>query len=81
MRLLGLLLLAGAAITLAIHFAGLPEDLYRWLYHQLLSGLDVPENPSEGTVDAVRYVSLIGGMIELAAGMALLAVDRTRLAK
>jgi hypothetical protein len=32
-----------------------------------LSGLDVPEDPSEGTVDAVRYVSLIGGILELVA--------------
>jgi hypothetical protein len=80
-RLVGLLLLVGAAISLALHFVEAPEDLYRWLYHHLLSGLDVPEDPSEGTVDAIRYVSLIGGLLELGAGLALLAVDRVRPSK
>jgi hypothetical protein len=74
----GLLLLLGAAITFALHFAGVPEELYRWLYHHLLSGLDVPNDPSHGSVDAVRYVSLIGGILELVGGVALLAIDRMR---
>ena len=74
MRLAGLLLLVGAAITLGLHLLGAPEDLYGWLYHHLLSGLDVPKDPSAGTVDAVRYTSLIGGLVELAAGLALLAL-------
>jgi hypothetical protein len=78
LRIAGLLLIAGAAITLGLHFAGVPEDVYRWAYHHLLSGLDVPEDPSSGSVDAVRYVSLIGGITELCLGLALLAVDRFR---
>jgi uncharacterized membrane protein len=78
LRSAGLLLLLGAAITFALHFAGVPEDLYRWLYHHLLSGLDVPKDPSHGTVDAVRDVSLVGGVLELAGGIGLLIADRVR---
>jgi hypothetical protein len=77
-RLIGLLLLVGAAITLGLHALEAPEHLYRWLYHHLLSGLDVPEEPSRATVDLISYVSLIGGLLELMAGMALLAIDRFR---
>jgi hypothetical protein len=77
-RLVGLLLVAGAALTLGLHALGAPEHLYRWLYDHLLSGLDVPKDPSAGTVDAVRYVSLIGGLCELAAGGALLITDEIR---
>ena len=78
LRSAGLLLLLGAAITFALHFAGAPEDLYRWAYHHLLSGLDVPKDPSDGTVDAVRDVSLVGGILELAGGIGLLIADRAR---
>jgi hypothetical protein len=78
LRSAGLLLLLGAAITFALHFAGVPEDVYRWLYHHLLSGLDVPKDPSHGTVDAVRDVSLVGGVLELAGGIGLLIADRVR---
>src|SRR5262249_20928980 len=78
LRIAGLLLIAGAAITLTLHWLGAPEALYRWLYHHLLSGLDVHEDPSEGTVDAIRYVSLIGGLLELAGGVALLVADLVR---
>ena len=78
LRIAGLVLIAGSAVTFALHFAGAPEDLYRWLYHHLLSGLDVPKDPSEGSVAAVRDVSLIGGILELVGGVALLAVDRLR---
>jgi hypothetical protein len=78
LRIAGLLLILGAAITLALHFLGVPEDVYRWLYHHLLSGLDVPEDPSPGTVDAVRYTSLVGGIVEAVAGVALLLVDWRR---
>lgn len=80
LRIAGLLLIAGAAITFALHFLGAPEDLYRGLYHHLLSGLDVPEEPSEGTVTAVRDVSLFGGIAELLIGVALLTWDRVRAA-
>jgi hypothetical protein len=78
LRIAGLLLILGAGITLGLHFLGAPEALYRWLYHHLLSGLDVPEDPSEGTVDAVRYVSLIGGILELVVGLGLLIADAVR---
>jgi hypothetical protein len=77
-RLVGLLLLAGAVLTLALHALGAPEHLYRWSYDHLLSGLDVPEDPSPATVDAVRYTSLVGGLLELLGGLALLAWDRVR---
>ncbi len=78
LRTAGLLLILGSAITLGLHFLEAPEHLYRWLYDHLLSGLDVPDEPSQGTVDAISYVSLIGGLLELIAGAALLAIDRVR---
>jgi hypothetical protein len=74
----GLLLIAGAAITFALHFLEVPEDVYRWLYHHLLSGLNVPDDPSEGSVDAIRYVSLIGGILEALIGVGLLVADSLR---
>ena len=80
LRTAGLLLILGSAITLGLHSLGVPEDVYRWLYHHLLSGLDVPKDPSDGTVDAIRYVSLIGGILELVAGIVLLIADRVRAA-
>jgi hypothetical protein len=78
MRIIGLLLVAGAALTLALHQVEAPDELYRWLYDNLLSGLDVPEEPPRWSLDAIGYVSLIGGLLELAAGIAVLAVDRVR---
>jgi hypothetical protein len=78
MRIIGLLLVAGAALTLALHYIGAPDELYRWLYEHLLSGLDVPEEPPHWSLDTIGYVSLIGGLLELAAGLAVLAVDRRR---
>ena len=78
LRIAGLLLILGAAITLALHFLGVPEDVYRWLYDHLLSGLDVPDEPSQGSIDAIGYVSLIGGILELFAGVVVLAIDRMR---
>jgi hypothetical protein len=78
LRIAGLLLIAGAAITFTLHFLEVPEDLYRWLYHHLLSGLDVPKDPSEGTVSAVSAVSLVGGVLELVVGVGLLVADRLR---
>ena len=76
MSRLGLLLIAGSVVTFALHLTGVPEDLYRWLYDLLLSGLDVPEDPPEWSVDAVGYVSVIGGALELFVGLGLLIVDR-----
>ncbi len=78
LRTAGLLLIAGSALTLVLHLLDVPEDVYRWLYHHLLSGLDVPKDPSSGTVDAVRYTSLIGGILELVGGIVLLVVDWVR---
>jgi hypothetical protein len=78
LRFAGLLLILGAAITLGLHFLEVPEHVYRWLYDHLLSGLDVPDEPSQGSLDAIGYVSLIGGLLELAGGVGLLAVDRMR---
>ena len=78
MRFAGLLLVTGAAVTLALHLLGAPEGMYHWLYDHLLSGLDVPDEPSQGTIDAIGYVSLIGGLLELLAGVAVLAIDRAR---
>jgi hypothetical protein len=78
LRIAGLLLIAGSAITFGLHFLEAPEELYRWLYHHLLSGLDVPRDPSEGTVNAVRYTSLIGGILELVVGVGLLLADAMR---
>ena len=78
MRVVGLLLLAGAALTLGLHLLEAPEALYRWLYHHLLGGLDVPRNPSHGTVQAVRDVSLFGGILEVVVGVGLLVADRVR---
>jgi hypothetical protein len=77
-RLAGYLLVAGAAITLTLHVLGAPEDLYRWLYDHLLSGLDVPEEPPRWGADLIRAVDLIGGLAQLAAGLTLLAYARLR---
>jgi len=77
-RLVGLLLIVGAAITLALHLLGTPEHLYEWLYDHLLSGLDVPEDPPSWGSELISAVDLVGGLAELAAGLALLAYDRLR---
>ena len=71
--LVGLLLLGGGAVTLLLHAAAAPEALLELLYDSLLSGLDVPEDPSQTARDIVGYVSLIGGIAELTAGLAILA--------
>jgi hypothetical protein len=78
MRLAGLALIAGAAITLALHLLGASEELYEWLYRHLLSGLDVPEDPPQWGSDVIGAVELIGVVAQLAAGLALLAYDRLR---
>jgi hypothetical protein len=78
LRTAGLLLILGSAVTLALHLLGVPEDVYRWLYHHLLGGLDVPEDPSHGTVQAIRDVSLFGGLLELVVGVGLLVADAVR---
>ena len=74
----GLLLLLGGAITLSLHAAGVPESLLDFLYDSLLSGLDVPSDPSQTAKDIVNYVSLVGGIAELAGGVALLGLYLSR---
>ncbi len=74
----GLLLLAGAAITLSLHAAGAPEALLGFLYDKLLSGLDVPPDPSATAKDVVGYFSLVGGVVELVAGLVLVGVYLAR---
>jgi hypothetical protein len=73
LRIAGLLLLLGGAVTLALHAAGAPEALLDFLYDKLLSGLDVPPDPTPTARDIVSYASLIGGLAELVAGAALLS--------
>jgi hypothetical protein len=77
-RLIGLLLIVGAAITLGLHALEAPEQLYRWLYDNLLAGLDVPDEPPRWSLDTIGYVSLSGGLLELVAGAALIAIDQVR---
>jgi hypothetical protein len=74
----GLLLLAGAGITLSLHAAGAPEAMLDFLYDKLLSGLDVPPHPSRSAKEIVAYVSLIGGIAELLGGLALVGVSLAR---
>ena len=78
LRIAGLLLIGGSAITLGLHALDAPEHLYRWLYDHLLSGLDVPEDPPQWSLDLIGHVSLIGGLLELVAGLAVLLVEQTR---
>jgi hypothetical protein len=78
LRLLGWLLLAGAAVTLGLHALEAFESLYRWLYHYLLSGLDLPEDPPRWGSELISTVELIGGVVQLAAGLALIAYERLR---
>jgi len=43
--------------------------LLRFSYKSLLSGLDVPPEPSAFAVDLVRYTALAGGVLQLLAGL------------
>ena len=74
----GLLLPISGVITLSLHAAGVPESLLNSLYGASLSGLDVPSDPSQTATDIVNYVSLVGGIAELAAGAALVGVYLVR---
>ncbi len=71
----GLLLVLGGVMTLSLHAAGAPEALLDFLYDKLLSGLDVPPDPSQTATGIVSYVSLLGGIVELGAGAVLLALS------
>ena len=70
----GLLLLIGGVVTLSLHAAGVPESLLNSLHDALLSGRDVPSNPSQTSTDILNYVSLVGGIVELAGGAVVLLV-------
>ena len=74
----GLLLLIGGVITLSLHAADVPESLLNFLYDTLLSGLDVPSDPSQTATDIVNFVSLIGGIAELAGGALLVGMYLVR---
>jgi hypothetical protein len=78
MRIAGALLLGGGIVSIGLSALGLPEDLLRFLYDTLLSGLDVPEEPSRSAVDVVEYVAWAGGLLELLAGAVLLVIARRR---
>jgi hypothetical protein len=73
LQIAGALLLVGGLVTLSLHAAGAPEALLNLLYEKLLSGLDVPPEPSSTAKEIVGAVSLIGGVAELLAGLALLS--------
>jgi hypothetical protein len=73
LQIAGALLLLGGIVTLSLHAAGAPETLLDFLYERLLSGLDVAPEPSRTAKDMVGAVSLIGGVAELVAGLALLS--------
>lgn len=81
LRVVGLLLVAGGLLSLGLDLAGAPEALLRFLYEKLLSGLDVPEEPSATAVDLVRYVALVGGILQVAAGLVVLAIGAKRRAR
>ncbi len=70
----GLLLLISGVVTLSLHAAGVPESLLNSLYDTLLSGLDVPSDPSQTSTDILNYVSLVGGIAELAGGAVVVLV-------
>jgi hypothetical protein len=74
----GVALLAGGLVSLGLDLLGAPEALLRFLYDTLLAGLDVPDEPSQTSIDLVRGVAVVGGILELAAGLCLLAVARRR---
>ena len=61
-------------MTLSLHAAGVPESLLNFLYGTLLSGLDVPPDPSQTATDIVNYVSLVGGIAELVGGAVVVGV-------
>jgi len=81
LRVVGLLLVAGGLLSLGLDLAGAPEALLRFLYEKLLSGLDVPEEPSATAVDLVRYVALVGGILQVTAGLIVLAIGAGRAAR
>jgi hypothetical protein len=47
--------------------------LLRFGYHHLLSGLDVPPDPSATAVRVVRWFAIVAGVAQFAAGAILLA--------
>ena len=74
-RTAGLVLIAGGLVSLALDAAGAPEALLRFAYHGLLSGLDVPRDPSPTAEDIVRYFARYAAIAELAAGVILVGLS------
>ena len=78
LRGVGLLLVAGGLFSIGLDAAGAPEALLRFSYESLLSGLDVPPEPSAFAVDLVRYTALVGGVLQLLAGLVVFGIGMRR---
>ena len=78
LRVAGLLLVAGGLLSLGLDAAGAPEALLRLSYGKLLSGLEVPAEPSATAVGLVRYTALVGGVLQLLAGLVVFWVGARR---
>jgi hypothetical protein len=79
LRIAGLALLAGSVLSFALHFAGVPEGVYRWGYQRLVDlHLNIPGHPSHGTVLAVEITSLTGAILEAVSGVVVLVADVLR---
>jgi hypothetical protein len=74
-RTAGLVLIAGGLVSLALDALGAPESLLRFGYHHLLSGLDVPRDPSPAAEDIVRYFASFAAIVELLAGAVLVGLS------
>ena len=74
----GLLLVVGGLLSLGLDIAAAPEALLRFSYGKLLSGLDVPDQPSATAVDLVRYTALVGGVLQVLAGAIVFWVGARR---
>jgi hypothetical protein len=71
-RTAGLLLIAGGFLSLAFDAVSGPEWMLRFAHHHLLSGLDVPRDPSSTAEGIVRWFARCAALAELAAGAVLL---------
>jgi hypothetical protein len=71
-RTAGLLLIAGGVLSLAFDAVGGPEWMLGFTYDHLLSGLDVPRDPSPTAENVVRWFARCAALAELAAGAVLL---------
>jgi hypothetical protein len=78
LRAVGLLLVAGGLFSIGLDAVGAPEALLRFSYESMLSGLDVPPEPSTFAVDLVRYTALAGGVLQLLAGLVVFGIGIRR---